>query len=234
LGVPYFQVRHLEKSDGLVALSSKDALYADLSQRFMTLLGFYTPYQEIYSIDESFLYYSGLPGDLTAYSAGIKARVQQWLGLPICVGIGYSKTQAKLANHIAKKNIGKVWSSVCDIALSMLMARIDVGEVWGVGRLIAASLNACGIKSVLDLARADAATIRLRFSVMLERTIRKLNGISCISMAHAPAARQQIVSSRSFGAAVEVQITTSRDRLMKEADDMAESPAWIEFEEERA
>jgi DNA polymerase V len=216
MGVPYFQVRHLEKSDGLIALSSNYALYADLSQRFMTLLGSYTPYQEIYSIDESFLDYTGFPGDLTAYSAGIKARVQQWLGLPICVGIGYSKTQAKLANHIAKKNIGKVWSGVCDltsvndIALSMLMARINVGEVWGVGRRIAASLNSCGIKSVLDMSRADAATIRLRFSVMLERTIRELNGISCIPMEHAPAARQQIVSSRSFGAAV-----TDIDGLMR-------------------
>ena len=208
MGVPYFQVRHFEKSDGLIALSSNYALYADMSQRFMTLLGSYAPYQEVYSIDESFLDFTGLPGDLTVYGAGIKARTQQWLGLPICVGIGYSKTQSKLANHIAKKNIGKVWSGVCDltsvndIALSMLMARIDVGEVWGVGRRIAASLNSCGIKSVLDLARADAPTIRLRFSVMLERTIRELNGISCISMEHAPAARQQIVSSRSFGAAV--------------------------------
>jgi len=158
MGVPYFQVRHFEQSDGLIALSSNYALYADMSQRFMTLLGSYAPYQEIYSIDESFLDFTGLPGDLTGYSAAIRARTQQWLGLPICVDIGYSKTQAKLANHIAKKNIGKMWSGVCDLnsvndrARDMLMARIDVGEVWGVGRRIAASLNSCGIKSVLDLA----------------------------------------------------------------------------------
>lgn len=208
MGVPWFQVRHLEAEAGLVAMSSNYALYADMSHRMMTLLGSYAPAQEVYSIDESFLDLTGVCGDPTAYGHTMRVHVLQWLGLPTCVGIGPSKTLAKLANHIAKKNVGQDWAGVCNLtqldaaARDALMARIDVGEVWGVGRRLAAALNENGVRTVLDLRRAHAPDIRRRFSVVLERTVYELNGIACLAMESVPAARQQIVCSRSFGAPV--------------------------------
>ncbi|WP_088501198.1 Y-family DNA polymerase [Burkholderia ubonensis] len=206
--VPWFQVRHLEAEAGLIALSSNYALYADMSNRMMTLLGAYSPVQEVYSIDESFLDLTGFRRDLTAYGHEMRAHVLKWLGLPTCVGIGASKTLAKLANHIAKKNVGRAWAGVCDLTqLSAterdeLMAQIDIGDVWGVGRRLSTALNERGMRTVLDLRRADAATLRRRFSVVLERTVHELNGIACQALDAQPGPQQQIVCSRSFGAPV--------------------------------
>ncbi|KVP98417.1 DNA polymerase V subunit UmuC [Burkholderia ubonensis] len=206
--VPWFQVRHLEAEAGLIALSSNYALYADMSNRMMTILGAYSPVQEVYSIDESFLDLTGFRRDLTAYGREMRAHVLKWLGLPTCVGIGASKTLAKLANHIAKKNVGRTWAGVCDLtqlsaaARDELMAQIDIGDVWGVGRRLSAALNERGMRTVLDLRRADASTLRRRFSVVLERTVHELNGIACQALDAQPGPQQQIVCSRSFGAPV--------------------------------
>ncbi|KVP39771.1 Y-family DNA polymerase [Burkholderia ubonensis] len=208
MGVPWFQVRHLEAEAGLIALSSNYALYADMSNRMMTILGGYSPVQEVYSIDESFLDLTGFRRDLTAYGHEMRAHVLKWLGLPTCVGIGASKTLAKLANHIAKKNVGRPWAGVCDLtqlsdaARDELMAQIDIGDVWGVGRRLSSALIERGMRTALDLRRADAATLRRRFSVVLERTVHELNGIACLAMDAQPGPQQQIVCSRSFGGPV--------------------------------
>lgn len=208
MGVPWFQVRHLEEEAGLIGLSSNYALYADMSNRMMTVLGAYSPVQEVYSIDESFLDLTGFRRDLTDYGHEMRAHVLKWLGLPTCVGIGTSKTLAKLANHIAKKNVGRTWDGVCDLtqlspaARDALMAKIDIGDVWGVGRRLSAALNERGMHTALDLRRADAATLRRRFSVVLERTVHELNGLACQAMDAQPGPQQQIVCSRSFGSPV--------------------------------
>lgn len=205
MGTPYFQVRDLERSQGLVALSSNYALYADLSDRMMSIVGTYTPAIEVYSIDESFLDLTGFNLDLTAYASKLRAQVLQWLGLPTCVGIGQTKTLAKLANHIAKKNIGRQWAGVCDLTaiprpqLHALLRMVEVGDVWGVGRKLAPRLQAAGIQSAFDLQQAYAPGIRAQFSVVLERTVHELNGVCCNDLELAPAPQKQIVCSRSFG-----------------------------------
>ena len=102
MAVPWFQMQSLAKKHGIIALSSNYALYADMSNRMMTILGEFSSNQEIYSIDECFLSLSGLNKDLTVYGQEIRQRVKCWIGLPVCVGIGPTKTLAKLANHIAK------------------------------------------------------------------------------------------------------------------------------------
>jgi DNA polymerase V len=137
---PWFQLRDLAKRHDIIALSSNYELYADMSNRLMTVLSHYSPQQEIYSIDECFL---GLEGfghlDLRQYGQQMRQRVRQWLGLPVCVGIAATKTLAKLANHCAKKNLAGT-DGVCDFAqlsqaeLSRLFSTIDSGEIWGVGR----------------------------------------------------------------------------------------------------
>lgn len=204
MGEPWFKLKDLARHHGIIAYSSNYALYADMSNRVMEILRGFSPQQEVYSIDECFLDLTGFERrDLTDYGLEIRSRIKEWLGLPVCVGIGASKTLAKLANHIAKKN--PEFNGVCDSNAmteqewDAWLARIEVGEVWGIGRKLAPQLNAMGIQSVLDLKRADTATIRSRFSVVLEKTIRELNGTVCIDLEEAPPPKQQIVSSRSFG-----------------------------------
>lgn len=205
MGAPWFKLQEQARQHRIVAFSSNYELYADLSDRVVQVLRQFTPNLEVYSIDESFLALDGFGHlDLADYGRQIREQVLQWVGLPGCVGIGASKTQAKLANHCAKKGLaGK--DGVCNLlALSAseqddLLDCIEVGEVWGVGRKIDARLQEMGISSVRDLRDADPVMIRSRFSVVLERTVRELNGVSCLSLEEVTPDKQQIMCSRSFG-----------------------------------
>lgn len=205
MGVPWFQIRDEAKRYGVIAFSSNYELYADISNRVVEVLSQFSPNIEVYSIDESFLEFSGFERiGYQAYGAEIRQRVADWLGLAVCVGIGSSKTLAKLANHCAKKSLAGN-DGVCDFTamsapeLTALMAKIEVNEVWGVGRRITARLKEMGVRTVLQLRDADAETIRARFSVVLERTVRELRGVSCLSLEEVAQDKQQIMSSRSFG-----------------------------------
>lgn len=210
MGVPWFQIQAEARRYGIVAFSSNYALYADMSNRVVEVLSDFSPNLEVYSIDESFLDLSGMnmrAESLAAYGVEIRQRVADWLGLAVCVGIAPTKTLAKLANHCAKKGLAGA-DGVCDFttlnpgALNHLFARIEVGEVWGVGRQIKARLAAMGIQTVRQLRDADAETIRARFSVVLERTVCELRGESCLDLQEVVPDKQQIMSSRSFGTLV--------------------------------
>ena len=214
MGAPWFQIKHMEEEAGLVALSANFALYGDLSDRMMSLVAGLGHNQEIYSIDESFVDLSGIRGDLVARSHKIRARVLQWIGIPTCIGIGATKTLAKLANHIAKTSERKPGSypehlaQVCNLSalppaeLHSILAQTEVGEVWGVGPMISKQLQAEGISTVADLIQLDPATVRSRWSVVLERTVRELQGTPCIAFEDAPADKKEIACTRSFGRAV--------------------------------
>ena len=203
MGEPWFKLRDIARKHNIVAYSSNYALYADMSNRFMSILSTFAPNIEIYSIDECFMDLSGFSRDMTEYAQEIRQKVKQWVGLPVSVGIAPTKTLAKMANHIAKKRPD--WNGVCELDTltpfqqDRLFSEIDVGEVWGVGRRLKASLNELSIESVQDLKNADPLMIRKRFSVVLERTVSELNGIPCIALEEATANKQQIMSSRSFG-----------------------------------
>ena len=211
MGAPWFQIRHLEKTEGLVALSANFTLYGDMSDRMMTLAAGLGPTQEIYSIDESFIGLHGVRGDLTRRAHIIRDRILRWTGIPCGIGIAPTKTLAKLANFIAKTAERKPGSypehlaRVCHLGalsqaeLEAVLGATDVGEVWGVGPRIATQLREGGIKTVLDLARMDTATVRKRWNVTLERTVREVQGFPCIDMDDAPAPKQQIACTRSFG-----------------------------------
>lgn len=209
MGAPWFQMRDLARQHGIVGLSSNYTLYADMSNRIMTILRIYSPNVEVYSIDESFLSLNGLGGlwaSPTAMGQDIRAKVAQWTSLPVCVGIGQSKTLAKLANHVAKKfplfDSVADFSTMSDARTAWLLQRIDVGEVWGVGRRISAKLRAMGINTVQDLKDAPPSAMRAHFGVVLERTCNELRGISCLELEEVAPPRKEIVSSRSFGTAV--------------------------------
>ena len=205
MGIPWFKLRDEAKRYGIVAFSSNYALYADLSNRVVEVLSMFSPNIEVYSIDESFLELSGFESkSYQVYGAEIRQRVADWLGLAVCVGIGSSKTLAKLANHAAKKNLAGA-DGVCDFTtisasdLDALFSSIDVGEVWGVGRKIEARLIDMGIRTVKELRDADAELMRSKFSVVVERTVRELRGVSCLELQEVVPEKQQIMSSRSFG-----------------------------------
>lgn len=203
MGEPLFKMRDLIKQHRMIVLSSNYPLYADISNRFMAILAEYAPLQEVYSIDECFLDMTGVAGDHTQIAREIKARIWQDIRLPVCVGAGPSKTLAKLANHIAKKNpqFAGVYNfndhsaEVIDERLS----NIGTGEIWGVGRRLVPRLAELNINTVLQLKQADTEYLRQQFSVVMEKTIRELNGVMCIEMEEVAAPKKEIISSRSFG-----------------------------------
>lgn len=211
MGAPWFKIKHLEQQAGLVALSANFALYGSLSDRMMSLAAGLGPNQEVYSIDESFIDLSGVRGDLVERSHKIRSRILQWIGIPCGIGIGSTKTLAKLANQIAKTAERKPGSypahlaQVCNLSalsraeLEAVLSVTQVGEVWGVGPRISKQLNEGGINNVLELARLDVATVRRRWSVVLERTVRELNGASCIDLEDSPVPKKEIATTRSFG-----------------------------------
>ncbi|MCW5601355.1 MAG: Y-family DNA polymerase [Nitrosomonas sp.] len=206
MGAPWFKLKDLAKQHGIVALSSNYTLYGDMSDRVMTILRNFSPHVEVYSIDECFLGLQGL-GKLwpTATDMGqsIRSRIHQWTSLPVCVGFGATKTLAKLANHIAKKQ--PEFNGVCDLSamsanqLNTLLSLIEVGEVWGVGRQINQQLNVAGIYTVKALCDTPTTWLRAKFGVVMERISKELQGISCLSLEEISTPRKQIISSRSFG-----------------------------------
>jgi DNA polymerase V len=207
MGAPWFKLKDLAKQHHIIALSSNYALYADMSNRVMSILRQYSPDQEVYSIDESFLDLTHFQHkNHTQYAQKMRQRILQWTGLPVCVGIGSTKTLAKLANYCAKKR--PQYKGVCDFNaiapadLDAILQAIEVGEIWGVGRKLAPKLNALGINNVLDLKHADSNQLRQQFSVVMQKTIHELNGIVCIEIEEIAPIKKQILSSRSFGVPV--------------------------------
>lgn len=207
MGVPLFQIKDIVERHNVQVLSSNYALYAEMSRRFMKVLSeFVDPHeQEIYSIDECFLDFTAYAAnmDLTEYAHTILARLQKWLGLPACIGIGRSKTEAKLANHIAKKN--KQLNGVCNLTAidycwtESMYQNIEVGEIWGIGRQHTKKLNSMGIMTVFDFINTSPQMIKDQFSIVMQRTLLELHGVSCIKLENAPQAKKQIIASRSFG-----------------------------------
>lgn len=204
MGVPWFEVREMAEAAGVVVYSSNYALYADMSARAMSVLAQFSPDVELYSIDECFL---GLDGfgdlDLAAYGREIRSRVAQWTGLPVCVGIGSTKTLAKFANHTAKADCGR--GGVVDVRvlataeLDALLEATKLDDVWGVGRRLAPKLEALGIRNARELRDAVPRWLRQQFSVVLERTVLELRGLACQPLEAVSPPRKEIVVSRSFG-----------------------------------
>ena len=206
MGQPHFEIRDLLRKNGGLALSSNYTLYADMSRRMMTVIGAYSPEQEVYSIDESFVRFRGFKNwDLTQHGMRMRAQIRQWTGIPVGVGIGPTKTLAKLANRLAKRHPDFKRTGVCNLEditpwnLIRYMTEIDVGDIWGIGRRLTEKLAVLGIQSAQDLKMANPEAMRRKYGVVMERTIRELNGIPCIPLEEAPPPKKQIVSSRSFG-----------------------------------
>jgi len=205
MGAPWFQIKTQDYAERVHVFSSNYALYHSLSTRVMTALEEMTPRVEQYSIDEMFLDLTGIDGceDFEHFGRRLRAHVLATTGLTVGVGMGMTKTLSKSAQWASKE--WKQFRGVLALTpgnpkrTETLLANQPVEEVWGVGRRIGKRLNVMGISNALQLARANPALIRKDFNVVLERTVRELNGESCIPIEELPPAKQQICCSRSFG-----------------------------------
>lgn len=201
MGVPLFQVRHLINRHNIQLFSSNYSLYADMSARVMAILEEFAPSLEVYSIDEAFMDLTGVCcQDPVAYGQLIRKTVARSTGIPVCIGMGPTKTLAKLANFAAKKwkQTGGVLDLSDPVRREKLMKMVPVGEVWGIGSRYASRLNRLGIATVWDLATQPTDKIQAQFNVMVARTVMELNGIPCLELEEVAPDKQQIVCSRSF------------------------------------
>jgi DNA polymerase V len=202
MGQPWFQLKALAEEHSVLALSSNYALYADVSNRVMSVLSTFSPRQEVYSIDECFVDLTGMP-ELRSVSYAIHARIRSWVGIPVCVGVGPTKTLAKLANQVAKKHPRSKgvfnFNDLSEDQKSRLLSQWPVSEVWGVGRRLTQRLAQYDITTIRDLREAHTPTLRTEFGVVMEKTQRELQGLACIDLEDIAPPKQQIIASRSFG-----------------------------------
>lgn len=204
-GMPLFKTLGLVKRCGVTVLSSNYELYDAMSRRFHAVAAGFSPLHEAYSIDEAFLDLTGTTDDPGEIGRRLKQRVADWVGLPVCVGIGPTKTLAKLCDHFAKTYPifrGVVnWFEFSETRREKALAVTPAGRIWGIGGRTLAKLEAMGLRTALDVARMHPHSARRLFGVDFERTVRELNGVSCLPVEPKPPRRQQILRSRSFAAA---------------------------------
>lgn len=216
MGQPFYQIQADLATKDVTALSANFALYGDMSTRMMRLAAALGPQQEIYSIDESFI--GGLEGiaQLTQRALAIRQRIERCLSIPCCVGIAPSKTLAKLCNHWAKSAERRGhhthpayqapvcnWQELSSAQQQCLLRETPASEVWGIGKRLAQRLAVYGCFTASDLMQLPAPSARRIAGVVLERTVRELQGIPCLTLENAPAAKQQIACTRSFGHAID-------------------------------
>lgn len=201
MGDPYHLNRDKIRQHNVKVFSSNYALYGDMSRRVMSTLATLAPDVEIYSIDEAFLSLNGFEHrGLNGYAATIRSRVKCSTGIPVSIGIGPTKTLAKIANRLAKKLPGTAGVfNLLEADADTTLGLVDVGDVWGIGRQWATWLKGQGITTALDLKRADPKTIRARMTVVGERIVSELNGESCLDLELVAPPQKGITVSRSFG-----------------------------------
>ena len=184
----------------MAVFSSNYELYGDISQRVMESLRHFCPDMEVYSIDEAFLKLDAFSHrDLNEYAGHIRQKIKMWTGIPISIGIGPTKTLAKLANYMAKRQTQTgVYDLRHPILREQVFSELTVEKIWGIGSRLAARLNQLGITQIQQLAAADPKFIRNHFGVVGERIVLELNGVACFNF-ETIKPRKTIIASRSFG-----------------------------------
>lgn len=199
MGVPFFKIKNLCKQHEVVVFSSNYTLYGDLSHRVMSTIEHEWPHSEIYSIDEAFLDLKTLPAaQHDTFCIALQKKILKETGIPTSIGIGPTKTLAKVANHCCKK-IFKTPVFNVSTQGEVILKQIAVGDVWGIGRQWSKKLSHRGIYTAFDLATTNAHLIKKQFNILLMRTTMELQGIPCSNL-EAAGPKQSIMSSKSFGA----------------------------------
>ena len=204
MGEPYFKAKEIILKNNVQVFSSNYSLYGDLSRRVMRTLKRFNVDIEIYSIDEAFL-------DMTNFSdkevekvgKEIRSTILQWTGIPTSIGIAQTKTLSKVANHIAKKKKTGVTSLIGLENIDPILEKVEINDVWGVGRQLTKFYNKNGIYNAKQLKNKSNTWIKKNSNVLGSRTAMELRGVPCINLEKTPSKRKSCVVSRSFGKRVE-------------------------------
>src|SRR5579885_1040919 len=216
MGVPAYECKYIFARHKVIVCSANFPLYGDISSRVMQTLAEFCTDIEVYSVDESFLVlpdyetqstnFTNKDTFYTDYMRYIKTEVKKHTGIPVSIGKGPTKTLAKIANAIAKKNLQ--YNGVFDItnhpALDAILASMDVGDIWGVGYRYTKLLKSRGIRTIADFKNLDERWVRKHMTINGLKTLYELRGMPCIELQDIQPDKQSITVSRSFGQ----QVTT--------------------------
>lgn len=202
MGAPLFEIKHLVKRYGIEVLSANFALYGDISNRIYSILKESCPEVIQYSIDESFLDLKSLSSHypIDRFCQNIVKKIYRYVGIPVTIGVGSTKTLSKVANKYAKAHqLSSHVYVLTDSHLNLILKNMPISDIWGIGKKWERKLNHIGIYSGLDLKNTDPLDIKKTFNVLLARTINELNHFSCIQVDALNVHKKSIMVSRSFG-----------------------------------
>ncbi len=209
MGAPAFEFRELIVRNNIHVFSSNYALYGDISNRIMKTLCALAPDVEVYSVDEAFLDLSGLKyEDITAFAKEIRKTIMQWVGIPVSVGIGPTKTMAKIANHLAKKNPRyESILNMCELneaETETLYKSLPVDEIWGIGGAYRDFLSGHGMRTIFDFIKAEESWVKKHMRIVGLKTLYELRGVSCLSLETFAQDKKNMCISRSYGIPLEL------------------------------
>ena len=206
MGEPYFKAKKIIEKNNVKVFSSNYSLYGDISQRVMEILLGFSPEVEIYSIDEAFLNFKGFKNhELLTYCKHIRQTIKQWVGIPVSIGVGSTKTLSKIANHLAKKEAD--YEGICilkgDEKIEEALNRIEISDVWGIGRRLSKFLRNYEVRTAKQFAFLDRRWIRKNMGVVGEKIQLELCGVSCLDLELLPSPKKSCCVSRSFSRPIE-------------------------------
>ncbi len=198
MGEPFFKIKPFLQQNNVAVFSSNYPLYGDMSRRVITILTELTPGITQYSIDECFVDVNGIPA-LHDFAQQIVQTILRGTGIPVTVGIANTKTLAKVAAHFGKRY--KAYHSVCFIDTEdkrqRALQRINIEDIWGIGRRHAEKLRNNGVITAYDFTQKSEEEVQQLMTITGVRTWRELNGIDCIDI-NSLTQKQSICHSRSF------------------------------------
>ena len=206
MGEPYFKAKKTIQQNNVKVFSSNYALYGDISQRVMETLSGFSPDIEIYSIDEAFLGFNGFKNyELNTYCRHMREKIKKWVGIPVSIGLSETKTLAKIANHLAKKN--HHYAGVCILkdkfAIDRALKETEINDVWGIGRRSSIFLKRYNIRTAKDFTLLNRQWIRKNIGIVGEKIYFELKGVSCIDLELLPVDKKSCCVSRSFSKPIE-------------------------------
>ena len=206
MGEPYFKAKKIIQKNNVKVFSSNYALYGDISQRVMEILSGFSPDVEIYSIDEAFLGFDGFKNyELNTYCKHMREKIEKWVGIPVSIGLSKTKTLAKMANHLAKKNLN--YAGVCILknksSIDKALKETEINDVWGIGRRSSIFLKRYNIGTAKDFTLLDQQWIRKNMGIIGEKIYFELKGVSCLNLELLPSNKKNCCVSRSFSKPVE-------------------------------
>ena len=206
MGEPYFKAKKIIEKNNVKVFSSNYALYGDISQRVMEILLSFSPDVEIYSIDEAFLGFKGFKNyELLKYCQHIRNTIQKWVGIPVSIGLGSTKTLSKIANNLAKKNIH--YKGVCILEnkekIDKALNETEIESVWGIGKKLSKFLKNYNICNAKQFTFLDRKWVRKNMGIVGEKIQLELKGISCLELELLPSIKKSCCVSRSFSRPIE-------------------------------